>query len=261
FRQVDQPVRAADVDKRAEIGKAHHAPLADLPDLQFLEQLLTPPCALLLCRCPLGEDQPVATPIHLNNLDADLLTDHAAPAVRWLLAPIATATLHADLRRRHKATNTPEGHNQTTLVVAGDPARVGFLGHKVSLRLLPVLLLERAAQREHRMVAGTFQSEDVDLDLLPDLQRVDHLAIKSAQITRLDDPFGLGAYVHVDLLVGDARNRPGDKLALLNERYRALNGALAADVLEENLLVGEFRLLVNLARVDRHSSLCFRFGF
>src|SRR5690606_30196659 len=88
LRQVDQPIRAADVDKRAEIGKAHHAPLADLPDLQFLEQLLTPPCALLLCRCPLGEDQPVATPIHLNNLDADLLTDHAAPAVRWLLAPI-----------------------------------------------------------------------------------------------------------------------------------------------------------------------------
>src|SRR5690348_18240738 len=56
---MHQAIGAAQVDKRAEVGKVAHRSLANLADLQLIEQLLTSPRAPFLDGQPLGEDQAV----------------------------------------------------------------------------------------------------------------------------------------------------------------------------------------------------------
>src|SRR5438132_47613 len=97
---VHQPVSSAEIDEGAEVGQRRDAAMANLTSLQLGEQpilLLRPP---LLRSRALRQDEPVAAPIHLDDLEVERLTAHGAQLLFDLFFAPAAAQLD-DLTERY----------------------------------------------------------------------------------------------------------------------------------------------------------------
>src|SRR5262249_3575103 len=103
LRQVDEAVRAAEVDEGAEVAQARHPALAGVALLQLAEQALLLARAPLLDRRALGEDQAVAPAVHLDDLEQQPPAVHRRQAVLDRLVGRAAALEVDDLRQRYEA--------------------------------------------------------------------------------------------------------------------------------------------------------------
>jgi len=99
--EVNQSIRAANVDKGAEVADRGNATLANLALAQLFDQLLLHLVALFLHGLALGEDQPVPMPVDLDDLQRQMRADHAGHF--GLLASFVPTANFGDLRCRHKA--------------------------------------------------------------------------------------------------------------------------------------------------------------
>src|SRR5205823_7671574 len=133
--QVDEAVGAAEIDKCAEIGQARDATVADVASLQLGQQTVLLLRSTLLGRRALGQDEPIAAAIHLDDLEVERLTAHRAQLFFDLFLAPAAAQLD-DLAERHEAAHAVDRDDQTTFVVvdhfAGDDFLVVLLGLQVT---------------------------------------------------------------------------------------------------------------------------------
>ncbi len=75
FGDVGEAIGAAEVDEGAKAGQVADATFANLADLEFVEELLPAFGSQFPFRGPLGEDEAVATPVHLDDLELQGLVD------------------------------------------------------------------------------------------------------------------------------------------------------------------------------------------
>ena len=94
------------------------AALANFALAQLLDQLLLHLVALFLHGLALGEDQPVAMAVDLDDLERQMGADHAGHL--GLLAGFVATTDFGDLRRGHETAHTVQIHQQAALVVIDD---------------------------------------------------------------------------------------------------------------------------------------------
>ncbi len=163
---MDESVRAADVDEGAEVADRGDATLADLALLQLLDQLLLHLVAPLLHGLALGEDQPVAMAVDLDDLEGQRAADQ--PGHVGLLAGIVAAANLGHLRRRHESAHAVEIHQQTALVVVGDFGLDDLVRLVELLQSTPALLLPRPVDRDDRVTFLVLGLDDEDEDGVAD---------------------------------------------------------------------------------------------
>ena len=197
--QVHQAIRAAQVDERAKIGQADHAPFADLADGQLVQQarfLLLAPFAR---RGALGQDQAVARAVDLDHFHGNIFADHAAPAFLRAFAHRAALPLAADLAGGHEAAHLAKAHDQAALVVAGHFAEVHLLALMMLDCHLPVVFFFGAGQRQHRLAIWPLRAQDVHPDRAADLERLQRGTVHAFELAAGDRPDHALAQVHLDL--------------------------------------------------------------
>src|SRR5258708_18520538 len=84
---VDEAVGAAQVDEGAVGGEAAHLAADQVAHLELLEELLALARPVLVLRRPLGDDQPVALAVDLQDLDRDLGPDQLHEVAAVLAGP------------------------------------------------------------------------------------------------------------------------------------------------------------------------------
>ncbi len=121
---MDQAIRAAQVDERAEVAQTGHGSAHDIAFVQRSQQagfLLGTPFAL---RFALGEDQAAAILVDLDHLHADSFADQFVEHLAAFVALESRA--HRDhMRGRDEAFKRLPPHQHAAPVVAGD----GHLDH------------------------------------------------------------------------------------------------------------------------------------
>ena len=230
---MDEPVGAADVDKRAVAGDAGHGALDCGSRLQAAEQVLALACAILILRSFLTNDQPVALSVDLEDLDRDALADQRLQAA-------GVCARH--LARGQEAAQPEDIDDQATLVLF---ANVGVDHRAVGLLLGshdPGRLRPRPAQAEDDVALFVLWLEHVDLDVVARLEtdRIDLTA--QAKLLAGDDSFGLGADVDQDLVRVDPDNDPIHDIAMVG-------GLEGLHVIVEVVLHGHRRGRVLLGRL------------
>ena len=212
---VDQAVHAAEVDEGAEADDRRHRALADLADLEVVEERVA---RLLLGLLEVGaaaEHDVVAVLVELDDLGLDALAD-----VRLQVA--------------HPAQLDERGRQEAAQADVDDEAALDDLDHRTlddavllldPLDRAPRPLVLRPLLGQDQAAFLVLLLEDEGLDLLAerdDLVRVDVVA--DAQLTRRDDAFGLVADVEQDLVLVDLDDRAGDDLAVIDFDHRAVDG-------------------------------------
>src|SRR6266852_4916726 len=195
FRDVDEPVRAADVDERAVARDAGDGPLDGGTYLQPAEELLALASAILVLRRLLADDQPVALAVDLQDLDRDALPDQRLQAAR-------VCTRH--LARRQEAAKPEDVDDQTALVLLAD---IGFDHRAVGLLLRghqPRGLGAGAPQAEDDVALFVLGLKDVDLDEVTWLEADRFHLSAQAELLAGDDAFRLRADVNQHLVGIDA---------------------------------------------------------
>jgi hypothetical protein len=145
---------------------------ADLALAKLGDQLILAPAARLLGGDPLGEDQPVAAAVQLDDLDRDALPDHGLQARVGLFLVVGVVPHARDLRHRHEAAQPEDVDDQA--------AAVGLPDRRVEDRALveqpldvpPALLLAPALQRQQDAPLAVLAAQHQRGDLLADDWRV-----------------------------------------------------------------------------------------
>src|SRR6266852_3044707 len=78
---MDQSVGTAQIDERTEISQRRDAAVANFAGLQLREQAVLLLGATFLRRCALGQDEPIAAAVHLDDLEVERLAAHRAQLV------------------------------------------------------------------------------------------------------------------------------------------------------------------------------------
>ncbi len=252
FADVDQAVRAAQVDERAKIaqpgdGAAHHVALVQLG--QQAGFLLGAPFAL---RFAFGEDQPAAVLIDLDHFHADFLTTH--PVKRFAaFVPLQPGADSDHVRRGDEPFQHIPPDKNPTPVMAGD----GYLDHLVIFQQLagrvPVILLKAHVDRHDEITIAVSRIQDVDRHALPDFQRFAKVSVEAFQVLRRNDAILFGTHVHDDLIRLDLQNDSIADLAPVRRRvvegcFQHLHEAFACVVIGvrvvRRITVGGSRLLL-----------------
>jgi len=75
---MDEPIGPAEIDESAEISQAGDAAVPHLAGLQLGQQAIFLLCPPFLGRGPLRQDEPIAPPVHLDDLEIEGLAAHRA---------------------------------------------------------------------------------------------------------------------------------------------------------------------------------------
>src|ERR1019366_5673402 len=219
---VDQTVGAAEVDEGAVAGQAAHLAGDHVADLELLEQLLALACPVLVLRGTLGDDEPVALAVDLEDLDGDL-GPHQLHQVAGELARHLTGG--------QEAAQPHDVDDQAALVLLAD---LGI--EDLALRLLlgdrlPDRLGAGLAEREDDPPLLVLGLEDVHLDSLTRYQ--DHRGLVAAgELPVGDHSLRLGPDVDQHLIGIDPHHDAFDDVAIA----KGLDVAL---LLAEKFLHGE----------------------
>src|SRR5690606_14176002 len=203
---MDQPIRAAEVDKRAEIAQPGDRPGDDISLRKLAEQarlLLRAPFAL---RLALGEDQPAAVLIDLDHLDVQFLTDEVIQRFAALV-PLKPGAYRDHVRRGDEAFEQSPADEDPAAIVSGDGDLDHFLAFNQLAGAVPVVLLKPHVDRHDELPLAAAGVEDVDRDFLPDAQRGAIFRIEPFEILSGDDAVLLGAHVDDDLVRLDLHDR------------------------------------------------------
>ena len=168
--QVDQAVGAAEVDERAEVGQAGHAAVANLARLQLGQQPILLLRAPLLSRRALGQNQPIAAAIHLDDLQEQGLAAHRAQLLLDLFLAAAAPQLD-DLAERHEPAHAVDRDDQAAFVVVDHLTGDDFLGVLLGLQVTPADLGPRAINRDDRAAVGVLGHDDHRGNVISALQR------------------------------------------------------------------------------------------
>ena len=212
---VDQAVHAAEVDEGAEADDRRHRALADLADLEVVEELVALLLLGLLQVGPAAQHDVVAVLVELDDLGADALAD-----VRLQVA--------------HPAQLDERGGQEAAQADVDDEAALDDLDHRTLDDA--VLFLELLDRAPRPLVLGPLLGqeqaaflvlllEDQGLDLLAqrdDLVRVDVVA--DGQLAGRDDALALVADVEQDLVLVDLDDRAVDEVAVLDLDDGAVDG-------------------------------------
>src|SRR5207302_5221496 len=124
--------------------------------------LLGPP---FLGRRALRQDEPVATPIHLDDLEVERLATHGAQLLFDLFLA-ATAAQLDDLTERHKTAHTVDRDDQTALVVVDHLTGDDLFGVLLRLQITPADLGSGAIDRDDRASLGVLGNNDDSGDMI-----------------------------------------------------------------------------------------------
>src|SRR5262249_53505783 len=144
FTDVDQAVRATQIDERAEVTQTGNSPRYDIALHQFGEQtrlLLLTPFAL---RFTLTEDQTAAFLVNFDDLDAK---HTLIQGIERVAAIIATCAYSDEVRRGDETFQALPTHEDTTPVVPGDFNFHHIFAVKQCASRFPVILLQTLADR------------------------------------------------------------------------------------------------------------------
>src|SRR6185437_2334321 len=203
--------------ERAKVGQVAHRPGAYLADLQLVQELLTPPRTPLLHRQALGENQPVAVAVNLDDLELELATHHGLQLLLGLgVVGVVLALEVENLADRHEATNAVEVDDQATFV------EVDHLGLEqlATVRLLlgdaPLALQARALDRDNGMALGRLGLHDVNKHVVADVELLARAVAGRREFLDREDAFALEANVHQNLIGVDVDDLPLDDIAALD---------------------------------------------
>ncbi len=202
--EVDEPVRPTNVHEGAEVADGGDPALTNLALLQLLDQPLLHHIAAFLDGLPLGEDQPVAMAIDLD----DFQRQHRADQARHvgLLARVVAATDLGDLGGGHEAAHPVQVHQQATLVVVGD-LRLDDLVRLVQLlQPPPALLLPGAVDTDDCVPLVVLWLHDEDEDGVPDGEVLPLLGGQRGVLPSRDDALGLRPDIDQQLLAVDVHH-------------------------------------------------------
>src|SRR5690606_34700094 len=167
---MDQPIRAAEVDERAEIAQPGDRSGDDISLRKLAEQarlLLRAPFAL---RLAIGEDPPAAVLIDLDHLDVQFLTDEVIQRFAALV-PLKPGAYRDHVRRGDEAFEQSPADEDPAAIVSGDGDLDHFLAFNQLAGAVPVVLLKPHVDRHDELPLAAAGVEDVDRDFLPDAQR------------------------------------------------------------------------------------------
>ena len=167
---VGETVGATEVDEGAKAGQVADPTLANLTDLEFVEKLLAAFGAQFSFGGALGEDQAVATPVHLDDLEFQGLVDELGePRGDVFPTLVRSGGSKADeLGHGHESART-DVDEDATLVELGDPGFDDLAFVVQALGLAPELLLHGPPDGEHGG-AFAFWLDDVNGDGFPDFK-------------------------------------------------------------------------------------------
>ena len=234
---VDEAVHAAEIDEGAEADDRRHRALADLADLEVVEERVARLLLRLLEVGTAAEHDVVAVLVELDDLGLDALAD-----VGLQVADAA----QLDERRRQEAAQA-DVDDESALDDLDDRTLDDAVLFLDPLDRAPRPLVLRPLLRQDRAAFLVLLLEDEGFDLLAerdDLVGVDVVA--DAQLTGRDDAFGLVADVEEDFVLVDLDDRAGDDLAVIDFDHRAVDGIGEghSEIVDGDLAGGVVALLV-----------------
>ena len=143
--------------------------MANLARLQLGEQPILLLCTPLLRRRPFGQDEPVAPPIHLDNLEVQGLAAHRVQLLFDLFLA-ATAPQLDDLAERHEAADAVDRDDQATFIVVDDLALDDLFGVLLGLQVTPADLGARPVDRNDGPAFGILWDDDDSRNVITPLQ-------------------------------------------------------------------------------------------
>src|SRR5207244_4766321 len=154
-------------------------------------------------RRALGQDEPIAAAVHLDDFEVERLAAHRAQLVLDLLFG-ATAAQLDDLAERHEAAHPIDRDDQAAFVVIDDLAGDDLFGILLRLQVAPADLGPGAIDRDDGPTVRVFGDDDNRRHVVAALQR--QLTALVLDLTGGDDGFHLAADVDQDLIAIDEHN-------------------------------------------------------
>ncbi len=164
--QMHQPFDAADVDERAEVCQVHDDAVKLRALLQGREQFGLTRLANFTRGGLLGEDQPVARPIDLDDLGQHRLADEGLVATLAILVIDVLQPVASQLRVGHKAAQLADTDQDAALVETDDLSFQGFLRFHQVAGHLPIALFGRPPERQDDVPVLIFRIRNEDEDFL-----------------------------------------------------------------------------------------------
>src|SRR6266571_7893763 len=156
---MDQPIGTAQIDECAEISQRRDATVAHLASLQLREQAVLLLGTAFLRRRTLGQDEPVAAAVHLDDLEVERLAAHRAQLVLDLVFGTPAAQLD-DLAKWHEAAYPVDGDDQAAFVVVDDLAGDDLFGVLFRLQVAPADLGAGAIDRDDGPTIRVLRNDD-----------------------------------------------------------------------------------------------------
>ena len=198
---VKEAVDPPEVYEGAVVGDPPHDAAVDLVLFEGGEGLLAPPLTILFDGVLMGDDHPLPTPIHLNNLDLEGLPDEAVEGV--------------DVSRSHvgggQEAAQPKIDDESTLHPVGDHG-AEHLALLVGIDdSAPDALVVGSLLGEHWVAFIVFRANDIYGDAVAHLQ--DLAVVGGGPVGELghrDMPLGLGADVNQRAVIVHVDDKPFD---------------------------------------------------
>src|SRR5579863_1732532 len=211
---MNQSVRAAQVNESAKVGKVADNALAHFARFQFVEQLFAPPLPPFLDGEAFGENQAVARSIDLDDLQLEFFVFHGLELGRRLLAVAACRHFLAlqihDLRDRHKAANAVDIDDQATFVMVDDPRLQKLVAAILLLGYAPLAFGHRASEGKHRVSILRLRLDDVHEDFVVQMQLVKRAIAVGWQLSGRENAFRLEADIDQDFVLVNSHDHALD---------------------------------------------------
>ncbi len=158
---MDQAVYATQIDEGAEVNQVDDFALHGGAGVQLFQAEQ----ASFLTGCPARKDQPATALINLDDFDHQGVADHLFLLIPQFVPAAVTAQIR-DVGVGDEAAQSAEADDDAALVLADDFQLAGFTGIKHLLCLLPVLLLQTAADRNEQIAADFGGAQHVNGQLV-----------------------------------------------------------------------------------------------
>ena len=211
---MDEAVGAAEVDEDAEAADAGDLARADLALAQLGEEAVLLLGAPFLHGGALGQDDPVAAAVDLDDLEAQVAADEVGEAA----AALAVGGGAHDLAQRDEGVDALDVDQQAALVEAGDAGLEDRAALVAVLEFPPALLAAGPVDGEQQLVLFDLRLQHVDEQGVADGQGAALLGRQGVHLAGGDDALRLGADVDDEAVAGAADERAFDDVATLQVR-------------------------------------------
>src|SRR5581483_2445188 len=181
FGEMNQAIRAVDVDECAKIRKTCNAACVHFADFEFINHTLFERLAGFGRGGALGKNQAAAFTVHFHDADGDWLSDHFLPALFRRVARGLRAANGADLRRGHEAAQSADHHDQAAFIETDDLAVVDAVLFQHLLHVFPGKLFLGAAERKDHVPIFILGVYNINRDFLSNFERLALLGGKLIQ--------------------------------------------------------------------------------